>query len=139
MTREQVRLVQSTWVKMLPIKDFAAQLFYTRLFELDPLLRELFHSDLGAQQAKLMQVMDAVVNRLGELEQLLPMVRQLGRRHVEYGVKDGHYDTVAAALLWTLSQGLGADFTDNVRDAWAVAYDTLSRVMREAAADSRSK
>jgi hypothetical protein len=60
----------------------------------------------------------------------------LGRRHAAYGVKDEHYGTVGAALLWTLGEGLGADFTPEVKDAWTSVYGTLATTMREAARES---
>ena len=67
---------------------------------------------------------------LGNLEKLSPVVRALGARHADYGVQPRHYMVVGAALLWTLEQGLGNDFTPEVREAWAGAYDLLSQVMQ---------
>ena len=66
------------------------------------------------------------------LDQILPAVEALGRRHAGYGVREGHYATVGAALLWTLEQGLGDAFTTDVRKAWTTAYGTLASVMIEA-------
>jgi hemoglobin-like flavoprotein len=132
-TPEQIRIVQSTWVRMLLVRETTAQLFYARLFEVDPGLRNLFRGDLREQGYKLIQVMDAAVNGLNRLEHLVPIVQQLGRRHVGYGVKDHHYGTVGAVLLWTLNQGLGPDFTEEVRAAWTAAYDVLASTMRAAA------
>jgi hemoglobin-like flavoprotein len=73
------------------------------------------------------------VSRLNRLETLVPAVQALGTRHVGYGVKDEHYDTVGAALLWTLERGLGGDFTPEVKEAWAEAYHLLTGLMKEAA------
>jgi hemoglobin-like flavoprotein len=134
MTPEQVRLVQRTWVLILPKKDAAARLFYERLFELDPALRTLFRGDMRAQGEKLMQVVEAVVSGLSRLDQFLPTVQALGRRHVHYGVKDAHYGKVGAALLWALNRTLGDEFTPEVKDAWATVYGLLANAMREAAA-----
>jgi hemoglobin-like flavoprotein len=136
-TPERIRTVQSTWVKVLPIKDAAAQLFYERLFEMDPSLRALFPSDLCQQGEKLMQVIDAAVNGLSHLERIIAAIQELGRRHADYGVKDHHYGTVGAALLWTLSKSLGAEFTAEAKDAWATVYGVLAATMREAAATTR--
>jgi hemoglobin-like flavoprotein len=132
-TPEHIRTVQSTWRKVLPIKDSAAQLFYKRLFEMDPSLRGLFRGDMRQQGEKLIQVMDAAVNGLSRLERMIPSIQELGRRHVDYGVKDHHYGTVGAALLWTLGKALGAEFTPEVKDAWAAVYAVLATTMREAA------
>lgn len=133
MTPEQIRIVQSTWLKVLPIKDDAAGLFYSRLFEIDPTLRRLFRGDMRDQGQKLMQVIDGAVNGLSRMERVVPMIQALGRRHAGYGVTDDHYGTVGAALLWTLGKGLGAAFTPEVKDAWASAYSLLATTMRVAA------
>lgn len=132
MTPEQIALVQSTWAQVLPIKDTAAELFYGKLFELDPEVKPLFKGDMKTQGQKLMAMIGTAVGGLDNVEQLVPAVQDLGRRHVGYGVKDAHYDTVGAALLWTLETGLGPAFTPETRDAWATTYGTLANVMKEA-------
>jgi hemoglobin-like flavoprotein len=134
MTPESKRLVQESWARVEPIADTAAGLFYDRLFEIDPALRPLFRGDLREQGKKLMQMLTVVVRGLNRLDQLVPAVEALGRRHAGYCVTDAHYDTVAAALLWTLGAGLGDAFTPAVRDAWTEAYTLLATVMKRAAA-----
>ena len=138
MTPSQKELVKSSFAKVLPISDQAAELFYGRLFEIDPSLRPLFTTDMKEQGRKLMQMIAIAVRGLDDLGTLVPAVRDLGRRHVSYGVKDEHYETVGAALLWTLQQGLGDEFTPETKEAWVVVYGVLSSTMKEAAA-SRAK
>ena len=135
MTPQQIRDVRRTWAMVAPISDQAAILFYDRLFEIDPATRSLFRrTDMAAQRATLMGTLTLVVKGLDELERLVPAVEGLGRRHAGYGVIAEHYGSVGAALLWTLEQGLGAEFTPEVRDAWATAYGILAGVMQDAAA-----
>ncbi len=132
MTNEDILLVQLSWHKVLPIKDTAAELFYLKLFELDPALRPLFTGDLEQQGAKLVQMISAAVRGLDRLDVLLPVVRDLGTRHIAIGVQDEHYGTVGTALLWTLERALRADFTPEVKAAWIKTYGVLSQSMREA-------
>ena len=134
MTPEQIQLVQSSWEKVKPIKEKAAELFYGKLFELNPAFKQLFPNDMVEQGKKLMSVLNVAVNSLKNLEAILPTVKDLGKRHIGYGVKDEDYDVVAEALLWTLGAGLGDDFTDEVKAAWTQTYVTLANVMKEAAA-----
>ena len=136
MTATQKALVQSTFASIATIADDAAVLFYQRLFELDPALRPMFRGDMAEQRKKLMQMITAAVKGLDRLEQLVPVVQDLGRRHVRYGVEDSHYDTVGAALLWTLEAGLGRAFTPEVKEAWAAVYGLLATTMRDAALES---
>lgn len=132
-TDQQKDLVQSTWKDVAPISEKAASLFYGKLFELDPSLRPMFKGDIAEQGRKLMVMLGTAVRGLDDLGELTPAVAALGKRHVGYGVENSHYDTVGAALLWTLEQGLGDKFTDQVREAWTVVYTTLATVMQQAA------
>ncbi len=132
-TEAQKDLVQSSWAKVEPIADDAAKLFYAKLFELDPSVKPLFKSDLSAQGAKLMKTITLAVNSLNNLDRLVPIVEDLGRRHKDYGVLPKHYDTVAVALLDTLGKGLGDDFTPETKDAWVAVYTVLSTTMQGAA------
>jgi hemoglobin-like flavoprotein len=134
MTPEQRSLVQKSFEQVLPIADVAAELFYGRLFELDPSLRLLFRGDLAVQGRALMSMIKVAVAGLDNLERLVPAVQSLGRRHATYGVTDAHYDTVAAALLWTLERGLGEAFTPEVKAAWVEVYTILATTMKDAAA-----
>lgn len=134
MSPEQVQRVQESFAKVVPIADTAAELFYTKLFELDPNLRTLFQGDMREQGARLMEMIGIAVTGLSDLNALIPAVAALGKRHVGYGVKDEHYDTVAEALLWTLGQGLGDEFTPECEAAWIEVYGLLATVMKGAAA-----
>jgi len=134
----QKELVQSSFAKVVPIADKAADLFYDRLFSIDPVLRPLFKGDLKEQKKKLMQMLAGAVKGLDDMDTLVPVVRQLGARHAGYGVKDEHYETVAAALLWTLSKGLGEAFTSETREAWVEVYGIISTVMQEGARTARA-
>jgi len=134
MTPEQVELVQQSFAKVVPIAGTAAGLFYDRLFTIAPDVRSLFPSDLTEQKKKLMQMIATAVTNLHQVEKIIPAVEDLGRRHVGYGVTAAHYEPVGAALLWTLEQGLGPDFTPPVKAAWTEAYMTLAGVMQKAAA-----
>lgn len=134
MNAREILLVRSSFQKLTPIAGQAAALFYARLFELDPALRPLFRGDMREQGRKLMQMIALAVGALDRLDTILPAVRQLGARHADYGVRDEHYATVGAALLWTLEKGLGAEFTPELRDAWTQTYTTLADAMKAAAA-----
>ena len=129
MTPQQVSLVQDSFRKVVPIAGTAADLFYGRLFETAPEVRPLFPADLSEQKRKLIQMLAVAVNGLSQPEEIVPAVRDLGRRHAGYGVTEGHYAAVGAALLWTLRQGLGEAFTQEVERAWAETYDLLSGLM----------
>lgn len=133
MTPEQVTLVKDSWANVKPISAHAAALFYGKLFELDPSLKPLFKGDMKDQGKKLMATIGLAVTSLDRLETILPAVQELGRKHAHsYQVPESSYATVGEALLWTLGQGLGDGFTDDVRESWTLTYTTLANVMIDA-------
>jgi len=136
MTPDQTRLVMETWKQVLPIADSAADLFYGRLFALDPTLRPLFSADLSEQKKKLMATIGFAVGSVNRLEDLVPVFQALGKRHAGYGVTEAHYETVGAALLWTLEKGLATAWTPQAAEAWATVYGVLASTMKAAAAES---
>lgn len=138
MTPEQISLVQSSWTKVAPIADQAADIFYGHLFENNPGVRQMFPEDMAKQKKALMGMLAVAVNGLTKLDTILPAVQELGVRHVAYGTKPEHYPAVATSLLYTLGAGLGEDFTPEVEEAWTVAYNTLAQVMIDAAEASQA-
>ena len=129
MTPDQLKLVQSSFSRVAPISEQAAVTFYDRLFEIAPQVKSMFPADMTEQRKKLMTMLTAVVNGLGNLEQILPAASALASRHVGYGAKAEYYPVVGTALLWTLEKGLESGWTPEVADAWCAAYATLSGYM----------
>jgi hemoglobin-like flavoprotein len=136
MTPRQIDLIRTSWSAVEPISDAAARHFYGRLFESDPAIKRLFaKTDMQAQRGILMQTLALLVSSLDDFERVVPVLEALGRVHAGYGVRQRHYDTVEAALLWALDRGLGVAFDDETADAWATAYSAVASVMIEAASD----
>ena len=133
MTLQQIDLVRQSFCLVHPIAEQAAALFYDNLFTADPSLRPMFKSDMAQQGHRLMSMIGTAIGLLGRPEKLLPVVRDLGARHAGYGVLDAHYGTVGVALLKTLEQGLGSDWTPKVKDAWNAWYVLVSRTMMDGA------
>jgi hemoglobin-like flavoprotein len=135
MTPDQKQIVQETWKQVVPIADQAAEVFYRRLFEIDPTTHPLFaDTDMAEQRKKLVQMLAVAFGALDLIDELTPKLEALGRSHTGYGVRDGDYASVGAALLWTLERGLGSEWTPATAAAWTAAYGALSGIMRGAAA-----
>jgi hemoglobin-like flavoprotein len=136
MTPEQIRLVQQSWRRILPIAGYAAEIFYFRLFTLDPSLRAVFRGDMQVQGRMLMVTINAAVFGLGSADRLLSTLRELESRHAGWGLQRSHYVVAGAAWLWTLGKGMGEGFTPEVREAWESAYRLLAGTMQDAGADA---
>jgi len=135
MTPEQIKIVQSTWEKIVPQSEQAATAFYNKLFEIAPEVRPMFKNDMQQQGRELMQTLNTVVTTLNNLPELVPVVEELGRRHIDYGVEAKHYDAVATALIMTLESTLGDEFTAEAKEAWVTIYHLLANTMKEAATE----
>ena len=132
MTPHQQNLIKESFGMVAPIAHQAAEIFYNRMFELDPSTKPLFaHTEMSDRYRTLMQTLTVVVKSIDNLEPLVPAVQTLGRRHGSYGVEPRHFEVAGRALLDTLAIGLGDAFTPECREAWIEAFGILSSVMIE--------
>jgi methyl-accepting chemotaxis protein len=130
LTTRDIEIVRTDWEKVELIADQAADLLYQRLFALAPRLRLLFPLDLEAQKLKVIRMLGAAIYGLSDPEVLIPLLRLLGRKHVEFGVRDSDYATLASALIWTLRKGLGDTFDREHEAAWKNVYAELASHMQ---------
>jgi nitric oxide dioxygenase len=130
MTREDIKLVRQSFRHLDPVKNLAAEVFYARLFEIDPTTAPLFAAvDMKSQGTKMMAALGLVVDALDQLPSITPEITDLARRHRDYGVSEAQYASVGSALRWTLEQAYGAAFTPEVTAAWGRAFAALSKTM----------
>jgi methyl-accepting chemotaxis protein len=132
-TARQKILIESSWELMRPMGVHVSDLFYDRLFELDPFLEALFPDDLTAQRPGFMNAVGAAVLGLGDSDTMRLSLLEMARRNLSHGIRPGHYVTFGEALLWTFEQSLAGDFTPPVREAWAAFYADVSGAMLQAA------
>lgn len=139
MDAQQIALVQKTFSQVEPIAQETGALFYNRLFEMDPQLRQLFRGDMKRQSLMLMTVIGLAVRGLDRPESIADSIKALGRRHAGYGVTGPDYNTFGAALIWALGQSMGDAFTPEVKAAWIEAYRVLADAMKEATREPASE
>jgi len=135
-------IIKDTWRLVVPIAETAADLFYKRLFELQPSYKQYFTGDLKEQKRKLIAMLGFIVKSLdwpesawrenvADEDDLFLVVLALGRRHSElYKIPDSSYDTVGEALLWTLDYGSGKKFDAAARAAWTKVYSLVASAMK---------
>lgn len=128
-------MIQESFALVAPISEKAAEIFYTKLFDLDPALKALFNNDMKEQGKKLMAMIATAVKGLDRPESIIGAVQDLGKRHIGYKVEEAHYDTVGAALLYTLEAGLGEKWNEDLKTAWAELYTDLAVTMKKAASE----
>lgn len=136
MTEQHIILVTKTWQIVAQQPLVAGQIFYNRLFEIEPSLQHLFKTGIVNQSDKLMHVIGYVVGNLAAPENVLTQIKALAKRHVQYGVKDKHYIIVGTALIWSLEKVLNEIWDNNVKEAWTACYSLLAETMIAAANES---
>jgi hemoglobin-like flavoprotein len=142
LTEADKHVIKESWRLVVPIAETAADLFYKRLFELQPSYKQYFTGDMAAQKRKLLAMLAFIVKSLdwpesawrenvSDEDDLFLVVLALGRRHTDlYKIPDSSYATVGEALLWTLDYGLGKKFDDAARTAWTKVYVLVSNTMK---------
>jgi len=133
MTADQRRLVRDSFDLLRGMAGPVALLFYGKLFELDPSARRLFHIDLDLQGQKVMSMLSSIAESLDDFESMHATLAELGSKHATYGVRLEQYEILATALLWTLTQVLGADFDARTSEAWKLALATVNEAMKAGA------
>jgi hemoglobin-like flavoprotein len=134
MTSHQINLIRLSWAKVGAIDPLVVgDLFYGKIFEIAPGAREMFNKPIAEQSKKVFAMLSYVISKLDRLEDVIGEIAKLARRHATYGVKEEHYAVVGNALLWTLEKGLGEDWNEDLKEAWADCYSTLATAMINAA------
>ncbi len=130
--------LKSTWAAATRHGDDVASYFYAHLFVTHPELRSMFPLTMNAQRDRLVSALGRVVSNVDDLGQVVPFVEQLGRDHRRFQVVSEHYDAVGSSLLWTLGYFLDDQWTQEVADDWAAAYNIVATTMISAAEESES-
>jgi nitric oxide dioxygenase len=109
--------------------DTAADAFYLNLFTLAPELEEMFHGDVSRQGMRFMSTLVTMANLLDHPAAFAAGVERLTVSHVRFGVRAEHFAPMGFALLITLGESMGRDFTEEIQHAWRAAYDQIAEEM----------
>jgi hemoglobin-like flavoprotein len=129
LTAKQKRLIRESFLQLEPAFDLVGQLFFHKLFRLDPFFRARFAGPVEIQGRKFMAALKLGIVSLNYEGGLAPTLKLLGVRHRQLGIKVRHYRLMAKALIWTLEQSLGKQFTRETKDAWSAMLTQITRVM----------
>ena len=140
MTNLQIEMVKGSWSSVTALDPiFVGDIFYQKLFQLCPEVKPMFRENLPEQSKKLLHMLSYIISKLDRVDDIILEVKNLARRHVKYGVKRYHYESVGAALLFTLERGLDKYWTKDLAEAWTTCYTLLSSVMIDASVYSEEK
>jgi len=140
MTPKQIELVRLSWAHVAAIDpEIVGSLFYNRLFETSPGIKDMFHRPIPEQSRKLLTILDHVIEKLDALDEIVDNIVKLAQRHDGYGVRPEHFVEVGEALLWTLGKSLGEKWDNELKEAWTLCYVKISSAMMNAVRHIRSR
>ena len=139
MTDRNMLIIKSTWSYVITQPDIAGEMFYEKLFELDPHLKPMFQSNMEHQIKKLMNMITFMVTNLQTMQETQMEIEALAKRHVQYGTHDEHYPCVGQALIWVLEHSLGERWNDETGKAWTDLYTMWASSMIQASACAQTE
>ncbi|TBL74587.1 NO-inducible flavohemoprotein [Paenibacillus thalictri] len=129
LNEKTIQIIKST-VPVLEVHGTAiTKRFYEKLFSSHPELLNIFNhanQKQGRQQAALANAVYAAALHIDKLENILPVVKQIGHKHRSLGIKAEHYPIVGQTLLAAIKDVLGDAATDEILQAWAEAYGVIA-------------
>lgn len=103
--------------------------FYARMFQGNPELKHLFnmsHQATGAQQQALAMAVLGYAEHIDDTSVLAPVIQVITAKHASIGIRAEHYPIVGRHLLAAIAEVLGEAASNEVLEAWAVAYEQLA-------------
>lgn len=137
-TPAELELIAADGVLVRADSDSFSRRFYDTLFEIAPATRALFPDDLVSQRGKLVNELDFLVDAAtasrtqSDLSAFTDRARQLGRRHIGYGVTGADYAPLAVALIGAIRSTVPR-WSPEHEVAWHTLIRLISDVMREGA------
>ena len=139
MTERQKGLIRGSLDSINEFSGAVVRLFYGRLFEIAPHVRPMFKTEIGEQSRRLGEMLNMIAGALDRFDEFRPVLADLGRRHVEYGVRPEHYELLRSALLWTFGNALGVQFDRETRAAWDLLIGMVASEMLAGAAAAQTR
>jgi len=137
MNAEEIKSIRKSFQLIAGKEQIVTLLFYNRLFQSSPNLRDMFPGEMADQAKKLADVLKVLDASLDNLETLRPALRGLGSRHQhQYGVFEEHYAAFCQTLVNTLQETGGTRFDEEMKNAWNTMLRHVSAEMRFGATEA---
>lgn len=124
-----VQDIRTSWEVMATSGMENMMMFYDKLFEIAPQVRPMFPEDLTKQSEKLAYTITYVVSNIDRLEEIKESIEDLGRIHNKLEIPADYYPPVKEALIWTIQQKMGGEYSDSIGKSWDTALDMLANIM----------
>ncbi len=132
MNTSQKQLISATVPVLRENGVLLTKHFYIRMFTHNPELKNMFNmgnQESGKQQTALALAVLAYAENIANPGVLMPVVDRIGHKHVSLDIRPEHYQIVGRHLIASIQEVLGEAATDEIIDAWTVAYQQLADLM----------
>ena len=130
MNSKQIALVRKTCSDVAPVADSTAEVFYQKLFQLNPALRPVFAGHLHERGRHLLETVEAAARVTDKPDLLASVMADLDNHQIASAAGDRRYEAIGAALILAFRQGLGPAFTPDARQAWIALFDYIDGTMK---------
>ncbi len=131
LSQDTITTVKSTAPLLADEGENITRLFYQKLFEHHPELKNVFNmanQAKGEQARALADSVFAYAAHIDQLNALGPVVNRIAHKHASLQVAPEHYPIVGKYLLEAIRDHLKLDADDPVLLAWAEAYNALADI-----------
>jgi hemoglobin-like flavoprotein len=120
------RILRDTLEATLALDDTFPARFYELLYAEHPSVRALFRrNSMGAQHKMFAQKLVAIVDHIEDPSWLERELGKLAEVHRSYGVTEEMYPWVGDALVTTLREACGDEWSEAAEESWRAAYAAL--------------
>lgn len=135
LSQQVIDTVKATAPVLAEHGEQITQLFYTKLFNAHPELKDIFNianQAKGEQQRALADAVIAYAVHIEKLEALGPAVNRIAHKHASLQISPQHYPIVGKYLLAAIAEHLSLADNDPIVQAWAQAYQALATIFIDA-------
>ncbi|KAK9153839.1 hypothetical protein Sjap_001319 [Stephania japonica] len=144
-TEEQEALVKTSWESMKQNVPELSLRFFSTILEIAPAAKGMFsflkdsdeipHNNprLKAHAIKVFKMTCEAAIQLREKGEVViseNTLKNLGSVHLKKGVIDPHFEVVKEALLRTIKEAVGEQWSEEMEKAWSEAYDQLAAAIK---------
>lgn len=132
MTENQIALIKATVPVLRENGVLLTSYFYNRMFQHNPELKHVFNmgnQQSGKQQTALAMAVLAYAENIENPSVLLGVVDHIGHKHTSLDIRPEHYQIVGNHLISSIKEVLGDAATDELLEAWTLAYSQLADIM----------
>jgi nitric oxide dioxygenase len=129
---ELIQRLRQSFDRVFLAGERLQDLTFTRLLDKSPELRPLFPDDLAPFKSRFARMLVWLMAHLHEPQKLRIELVDLGKKHLEAGVKAEHYPAMSEAILYAMATISADDWNEELAWDWHQTFDLMIHHMLRA-------